>query len=61
MTEALRRLDNYNNPLNYYLGFAWTRLQKYGFDDYWENGKLVQLTTDKIKEYANKSGIVRNN
>lgn len=61
LTEALRRLDNYNYPLDYYLGFAWTGLQKYGFDDYWENGKLVKLTTDKIKEYEKKSGIVRNN
>jgi len=61
LTEALRKLDNYNYPLDYYLGFAWTGLHKYGFDDYWDNGKLVKLTTDKIKEYEKNSNTVRNN
>jgi hypothetical protein len=61
LIEALMKLDDNNYTSDYYLSFAWSGLSKYGFDGYFENGQVVDLTKDKLKEYGDKAKIVRSN
>ncbi|MFT7901166.1 hypothetical protein VBY74_14410, partial [Tenacibaculum ascidiaceicola] len=45
IAEAIRELDNNRYPLDYYWGFAWEGLKKYGFNKYFDSnsGNLINL------------------
>lgn len=52
VAKAIRELDNNRYPLEYYLGFAWDGLRKYGWDGYWDNGVWTTLErTDPYQQY----------
>ena len=61
IAEAIRILDNYEYPLEYYKGFAWDGLRKYGYDGYYDNGKWVNLNKNQSTEYYKKQKIVNDN
>ncbi|MFT7901359.1 hypothetical protein VBY74_15400, partial [Tenacibaculum ascidiaceicola] len=61
IAEAIRKLDNYSYPLEYYMGFGWDGLRKYGYDEYYDNGKLVSLDKSEASEYNIKQKIVNDN
>jgi hypothetical protein len=54
IAEAIRQQDNYKYPLEYYLGFGWDGLRKYGYDMYNDNGKIITLTKKDSDEFYNK-------
>jgi len=43
IAQAIRKLDGFKHPVESYLGFGWSGLQKYGWDGYYDNGVLVTL------------------
>jgi hypothetical protein len=61
IAEAIRKLDNYNYPLDYYMGFGWDGLRKYGYDGYYDNGKWVSLTKSESSDYYRKQKTVNDN
>ncbi|MCF2875704.1 MULTISPECIES: hypothetical protein [unclassified Tenacibaculum] len=58
---AIRKLDNYSYPLEYYMGFGWDGLTKYGYDGYYDNGKWVSLDKSLTSQYNIKQKIVNDN
>jgi len=61
IAEAIRKLDNNQYPLEYYMGFGWDGLRSYGFDGYFNNGNWVNLNKDQSTEYYRKQKIVNDN
>lgn len=61
IAQAIRKLDNYSYPIEYYMGFGWDGLTTYGYDEYYDNGKLVSLDKSKVSEYYKKQKIVNDN
>ncbi|CAM1349704.1 hypothetical protein [Tenacibaculum halocynthiae] len=61
IAEAIRKLDNYSYPLEYYMGFGWDGLRRYGYDGYFDNGKWVSLTKNQSSDYYKKQKIVNDN
>jgi hypothetical protein len=61
IANAIRILDNYQYPLEYYMGFGWDGLRAYGYDGYYDNGNWVNLSKDQSTEYYKKQKIVNDN
>jgi len=61
IAEAIRKLDNNQYPLEYYMGFGWDGLRTYGYDGYYDNGQWVNLNKDQSTEYYKKQKIVNDN
>ena len=61
IAEAIRKLDNNQYPLEYYMGFGWDGLRSCGFDGYFNNGNWVNLNKDQSTEYYRKQKIVNDN
>ncbi len=51
IAKAIRAIDNNSYPLEYYMGFGWDGLRKYGYDDYMDNGVNIELSKDRSGEY----------
>ena len=51
IAEAIRELDKNRFSIEYYYGFAWDGLRKYGWDGYWDNG--VWKTLQRNDPYEN--------
>lgn len=61
IAKAIRQLDGYKYPLNYYMGYGWDGLIKYGWDGYWDNGNWVNLDKSTSSDYYIKQKIVNDN
>ncbi len=61
IAEAIRRLDNNSYPLEYYMGYGWDGLRKYGYDGYWDNGNWVDLDKSTSTEYYQNQKTVNDN
>lgn len=61
IAEAIRILDNNKYPLEYYMGYGWDGLRKYGYDGYYDNGNWVSLNKAQSTEYYKKQKIVNDN
>ncbi len=60
IAEAIRAIDNNAHLLEYYMGFGWDGLRSFGYDSYWDNGVLVELTKQDSDEYYKLQKIVIN-
>lgn len=61
IAEAIRTLDNNSYPLEYYMGYGWDGLRKYGYDGYWDNGNWVDLDKSTSTTYYQNQKTVNDN
>ncbi|MFI2741961.1 hypothetical protein ACG2LH_04415 [Zhouia sp. PK063] len=61
IVEAIRTLYNNKYPLDYYLGFAWDGLRKYGRDGYRNiDGEWVKDFSNNEKYYSLQEEVRKN-
>lgn len=61
IAEAIRALDKNNYPLEYYMGYGWDGLRRYGYDGYWDNEVYINLDKSTSTQYYQNQEIVNNN
>jgi hypothetical protein len=62
IANAIRRLDNFKYPLDYYMFYGWDGLKDYGFNRYINsNGDYVEFTSSEFYAFEDLKRIVTSN
>jgi hypothetical protein len=61
IARAIRKLDNNEYPIKYYMSFGWNGLRTFGYKGYKDKGKWVSLDKSKDTEYYKNEKVVLDN